>query len=112
MNKRLQELVTEATEIVRSHGAFGESERYEHVNHEKLAELVIQECISICTLIEAQYHRQRKSAFDFTEKSIYGEGETASGLIRRYIERQFGVTGKVNTEPEFPKPERILDNSW
>lgn len=108
MNKRIQELLTEATEVVHSHGAFGESERYEQVNYEKLAKLIIQDCLSACSLIEAQYHRQRKSAFDFTEKSIYGEGEAASGLIKRHIERQFGVASRTNIEPEFPKPERIL----
>jgi hypothetical protein len=44
MNERIQELMKQATVEVRSHGAFGEPERYTKLDPEKFAELLIAEC--------------------------------------------------------------------
>lgn len=43
MNERIKELMTQATVEVRSHGAFGESERYSKLDPEKFAELIVRE---------------------------------------------------------------------
>jgi len=45
MNKRIKELEALATEIEHSHGAFGEYEKYERLNVQKFAELIIRECV-------------------------------------------------------------------
>ena len=47
MNERIKELIAQATVEVRSHGAFGESERYSKLDPEKFAELIIRECMSV-----------------------------------------------------------------
>lgn len=47
MNERIKELMTQATVEVRSHGAFGESERYNKLDPEKFAELIVRECADI-----------------------------------------------------------------
>lgn len=47
MNERIKELMTQATVEVRSHGAFGESERYSKLDPEKFAELIVRECAKI-----------------------------------------------------------------
>ncbi len=51
MNERIKELVKQATIEVRSHGAFGESERYTKLDPEKFAELIIRECANQCDLL-------------------------------------------------------------
>jgi hypothetical protein len=50
MNKRIQELIKQATVEVRGHGAFGEPERYTKLDTEKFAELIIRECMSVADL--------------------------------------------------------------
>jgi hypothetical protein len=50
MNERIQELIKQATVEVRSHGAFGEPERYTKLDTEKFAELIIRECMSVADL--------------------------------------------------------------
>jgi len=47
MNERIQELIKKATVEVRSHGAFGEPERYTKLDTEKFAELIVEECLSV-----------------------------------------------------------------
>jgi hypothetical protein len=47
MNKRIKELIKQATEVEHSHGAFGEYEKYYRLNPEKLAELIVRECASL-----------------------------------------------------------------
>jgi hypothetical protein len=44
---KLDELKKLATERVRSHGAFGESESYDEINIDKLVKLVVLECAEI-----------------------------------------------------------------
>lgn len=52
MNPKIKALYDQAMEEVRSHGAFGENERYMKLNPEKFAELIINECINICAAHE------------------------------------------------------------
>jgi hypothetical protein len=55
MNERIKELIAQATVEVRSHGAFGESERYSKLDPEKFAELIVRECLSKIENEAAQY---------------------------------------------------------
>ncbi len=48
MNNRIKELIEQATVEVRSHGAFGELERYSELDPEKFAELIVREAIQVC----------------------------------------------------------------
>ena len=47
MNKRIKELIKQATEVEHSHGAFGEYEKYYRLNPETFAELIVKECASL-----------------------------------------------------------------
>jgi hypothetical protein len=47
MNERIEELKQQAMIEVRSHGAFGESERYRELDVDKFAELIINECADL-----------------------------------------------------------------
>jgi hypothetical protein len=49
MNERIQELIKQATVEVRSHGAFGEPERYTKLDPEKFAQLIVRKCADLCT---------------------------------------------------------------
>jgi NTP pyrophosphatase (non-canonical NTP hydrolase) len=42
-----EHLKLQATEIIRSHGAFGESERYEQVNPDTLIRVTAETCIEV-----------------------------------------------------------------
>lgn len=58
---------------------------------EMFAELIINDFLSICEVEKEVYAKLRMSAFEFEEKSIYAEGETASDRIRIMAKRRFGV---------------------
>lgn len=51
MNERIRELMEQSMIEVRSHGAFGESERYKKLDPEKFALLIVQECANQCDLL-------------------------------------------------------------
>jgi len=47
MNERIKELEALAMEVEHSHGAFGEYEKYERLNVQKFAELIVLECAAL-----------------------------------------------------------------
>jgi hypothetical protein len=58
---------------------------------EKLAELIVQECMTMCDNVSADYFKHRKAADDFQDKNIYAEGESACDEVRYEIKKHFGV---------------------
>lgn len=58
---------------------------------EKLAGLILKECLSICDKEKAEYQKFRQVTDDFTEKNIYAEGEVAAMGIKYKIKHLFGV---------------------
>ena len=58
---------------------------------EKFAELIVQECMTMCDTVSTDYLKHRKGAFDFQDKNIYAEGEAACDIIKYKMKKQFGV---------------------
>jgi hypothetical protein len=58
---------------------------------EKFAELIVQECMTMCDNVSADYFKHRKAADDFQDKNIYAEGEAACDIIKYKMKKQFGV---------------------
>ncbi len=58
---------------------------------EKFAELIVEECMTMCDETRADYFKHRKAADDFTDKNIYAEGESASDIIKYKMKKHFGV---------------------
>jgi hypothetical protein len=58
---------------------------------EKLVELIVKECMTMCDETRADYFKHRKAADDFTDKNIYAEGEAASDIIKYKMKKHFGV---------------------
>jgi hypothetical protein len=58
---------------------------------EKFAELIVQECMTMCDNVSADYFKHRKAADDFQDKNIYAEGESACDEVRYEIKKHFGV---------------------
>ncbi len=58
---------------------------------EKFAELMVQECMTMCDTVSADYLKHRKGAFDFQDKNIYAEGEAACDIIKYKMKKHFGV---------------------
>lgn len=56
-----------------------------------LAELIVQDILSICESERDGYLKLRKSTLEFDEKNIYAEGEAACDRIRIMAKRRFGV---------------------
>lgn len=77
MNERIEELMKQSMIEVRSHGAFGENERYQKLDPQKFAELIIQECMKI--------------AFEYDAPKLSGPGM----IIANTIEDHFGVESNV-----------------
>jgi hypothetical protein len=57
----------------------------------KFAELIVQECMTMCDNVSADYFKHRKAADDFQDKNIYAEGESACDEVRYEIKKHFGV---------------------
>ena len=57
----------------------------------KFAELIVQECMTMCDNVSADYFKHRKAAYDFQDKNIYAEGESACDEVRYKIKKHFGV---------------------
>jgi hypothetical protein len=55
MNEQIQELIKQATVEVRSHGAFGEPERYTKLDPEKFAQLIVRECAEVAANVVAEH---------------------------------------------------------
>ena len=57
----------------------------------KFAELIVEECMTMCDTVSADYLKHRKGAFDFQDKNIYAEGEAACDIIKYKMKKHFGV---------------------
>ena len=87
MNDRIKELFVQAYD-----GKFPTDVCSIHPSElERFAELIINDFLSICEESRDGYFNMRKSAWDFEEKNIYAEGETASDWIRIMTKKKFGV---------------------
>jgi len=58
---------------------------------QKFAELIVEECMTMCDTVSADYLKHRKGAFDFQDKNIYAEGEAACDIIKYKMKKHFGV---------------------
>lgn len=65
--------------------------RAENARYEKFAELIVQECMSMCDEQRARYFGHRVATDDFQDKNIYAEGEAACDILRYKMKKQFGV---------------------
>jgi len=74
---------------------FGQAGISDSINEEfgieYLAELIVQECMSLCDERRAVYFGQRLASDVFIDKNMYAEGEAACEAIRYNIKRHFGV---------------------
>jgi len=88
MNERIKELAEQAR--IKDHWSIDEA-RYltNYLDEQKFAELLIQECMSICEDTKVSYFKHRKAAYDFQDKNIYAEGEAAADMIKYKIKRHF-----------------------
>jgi hypothetical protein len=81
MNKLIQELAEQAELHL----------ELQSLKVEKFAELIVQECMTMCDTVSADYLKHRKGAFDFQDKNIYAEGEAACDIIKYKMKKHFGV---------------------
>jgi hypothetical protein len=99
MNERIKELAVEARNYAldekriyeRVHNTEQCMEEYRDVYNKKFAELIVQECMTMCDNVSADYFKHRKAADDFQDKNIYAEGESACDEVRYEIKKHFGV---------------------
>ena len=83
MNERIKELESQCWEA-RQYGP-------PWFNAKKFAELIVEECMTMCDTVSADYLKHRKGAFDFQDKNIYAEGEAACDIIKYKMKKHFGV---------------------
>jgi hypothetical protein len=86
MNERIQKLAREAA-LAEGWGPGV----WQTTFTEKFAELIVQECMTMCDNVSADYFKHRKAADDFQDKNIYAEGESACDEVRYEIKKHFGV---------------------
>ena len=98
MNKRIQQLAEQALQLVADEHANGDESRLNLASYtvkdliqEKFAELIVEECMTMCDTVSADYLKHRKGAFDFQDKNIYAEGEAACDIIKYKMKKHFGV---------------------
>jgi hypothetical protein len=99
MNERIKELAVQARNYAldekriyeRMHNTEQCMEEYREVYNEKFAELIVEECMTMCDTVSADYLKHRKGAFDFQDKNIYAEGEAACDIIKYKMKKHFGV---------------------
>ena len=90
MNERIRELsdIAYKNHLARNpHSSFGRRSDYDR----EFAELIVQECMTMCDNVSADYFKHRKAADDFRDKNIYAEGESACDEVRYEIKKHFGV---------------------
>jgi hypothetical protein len=88
MNERIKELAEQATcDIEDEYGNWVGC----NFDKAKFAELIVQECMTMCDNVSADYFKHRKAADDFQDKNIYAEGESACDEVRYEIKKHFGV---------------------
>jgi hypothetical protein len=99
MNERIQELAVQARNYAldekriyeRMHNTEQCMEEYREVYNKRFAELIVEECMTMCDTVSADYLKHRKGAFDFQDKNIYAEGEAACDIIKYKMKQHFGV---------------------
>ena len=99
MNERIKELAEQAEKYAldekriyeRMHNTEQCMEEYREVYNKKFAELIVEECMTMCDTVSADYLKHRKGAFDFQDKNIYAEGEAACDIIKYKMKKHFGV---------------------
>jgi hypothetical protein len=99
MNERIKELAVQARNYAldekriyeRMHNTEQCMEEYREVYNKKFAELIVEECMTMCDTVSADYLKHRKGAFDFQDKNIYAEGEAACDIIKYKMKKHFGV---------------------
>ena len=89
MNERIKELV------IKAYNNTGQPEAeflsvFMRCYSEKLAELIVNDCVSICDEQSEDYLKNRKIATDFDEKCIFAEGEAACDIVKYKIKKYFG----------------------
>ena len=87
MNERIKSLLAKAHLDVKEEFGIIDTNRVA----EKFAELIVQECMSMCDERRAVYFGHRVAADDFVDKNMYAEGEAACDAIRYKIKQHFGV---------------------
>jgi hypothetical protein len=99
MNERIKELAVQARNYAldekriyeRIHNTEQCMEEYREVYNKKFAELIVEECMTMCDTVSADYLKHRKGAFDFQDKNIYAEGEAACDILKFKMKTHFGV---------------------
>lgn len=99
MNERIQELAEQAEKLAddelahleRVHNRLYSFTEGREIYNQKFAELIVKDCMTMCTELQAQYLTSRKSTMDFDEKNIYAEGESACDILRHKMKKHFGV---------------------
>lgn len=91
MNDRIRELAEQAGAATT---IFDREGHYHIVKPElqNFAELIVGECMNICTETQAEYHKLRIDSVDFTDKMLYCEGETSADRIKYKLKKHFGVS--------------------
>jgi hypothetical protein len=94
MNKRILEIAKQANMLADfgddiTVGRYSIGGSYEQM--EQFAELIVEECMTMCDTVSADYLKHRKRAFDFQDKNIYAEGEAACDIIKYKMKKHFGV---------------------
>jgi hypothetical protein len=91
MNERIKELALQAKEETDALYAKLTPQEFKDTYNQKFAELIVQECMTMCDNVSADYFKHRKAADDFQDKNIYAEGESACDEVRYEIKKHFGV---------------------
>jgi hypothetical protein len=89
MNERIRELAVKA-DVWCDQNHAGD-DHYDLMWEQKFAELIVEECMTMCDTVSADYLKHRKGAFDFQDKNIYAEGEAACDIIKYKMKKHFGV---------------------
>lgn len=87
MNNRITELKKQAMVKVVSHGAYGESESYWHLDEDKFAELIVLDCLSIIERRKGWIDNENKN---HTNQWVYGY-EKAVDHCSMFIKEFYGV---------------------
>jgi hypothetical protein len=59
--------------------------------NKKFAELIVQQCMSMCDEQRAYYFGHRMASDDFIDKNMYAEGEAACDILQYKMKKYFGV---------------------
>ena len=84
VNEQIERLAKQAGCTIDRLG-FGEG------NLEKFAELIVQQCMSMCDEQRAYYFGHRMASDDFIDKNMYAEGEAACDILQYKMKKHFGV---------------------